>query len=938
MIPITPLSSWFAHYSFRAKLTVMTLLALLSLLGLLVWQTWDLLESELRGQLLQHVERTDTLLAATLALPLAQRDYATLGGLAERLVNEGTVTHLVIYDHQGRVVARAGWPADTVLPEPGEERLGVRHVRVAVGFAGQILGEGRYGIALGFIKEARARLTAKLFRIGFVGVLFGLVLLLPLDFWLMRRLGALERAAQRLASGKLDERIDLPGADELSRLAAAFNRMAESLATTIANLQRSEARFQHAVDGSNDGIWDWDLERGDYYFSPRLKQILGYRDDELPNDREAMESLVLPEDRPLLAEALRQHFEERRPFDCIFRMRHKDGHAVWCRSRGQAQWDTAGKVLRFSGATSDITELKRAANALERLAHFDPLTQLPNRTLLADRMAMALAQARRNGTRVAVALLDLDGFKPVNDLYGHGIGDLILVEVANRLRATLRETDTIARLGGDEFVLVLSGSADTDGYLQLLGRVLSALAQPYPIDGEHVNLSASIGVTFFPEDDADADALIRHADQAMYRAKQAGRNRHHVFDPGVDRDSQARQEALARLAAALEGGELCLFYQPKADLRAMRIIGVEALVRWQHPVDGLLAPGEFLPLAASDREFGIRLSEWVIDSALAQLEAWQAQGLEIGISINLPAVHLQQPSFADFLAAALVRHPGASPALFELEVLESAALEDVVGVSSRMEQCRKLGVRFALDDFGTGYASLAYLRRLPIDLLKIDQSFVRDMLHDPDDLAIVEGVLGLATAFRDEVIAEGVETVDHATMLLYLGCDRAQGYGIGRPMPAAQLPDWIAAWQPDASLREAAGHVLPRADLPLVTASVEHRRWVEILIGCVERAEPYRSELLPLDPHDCRFGRWMYGEGRQRYGVLPEFSAIERIHDEIHALGRRIVALCESGERAAALGLMNDVLGKRDALLAKLEEIIRKIAAPAAGTRGHSPR
>ncbi|MDP3037070.1 MAG: EAL domain-containing protein, partial [Rhodocyclaceae bacterium] len=290
---------------------------------------------------------------------------------------------------------------------------------------------------------------------------------------------------------------------------------------------------------------------------------------------------------------------------------------------------------------------------------------------------------------------------------------------------------------------------------------------------------------------------------AMYLAKQAGRNRFHVFDAVLDRDAQFRQGARNRVIAALPAGEFCLYYQPKVDLRAGRVIGAEALIRWQHPERGLVAPGEFLPLIEDD-DFMARLSEWVIETALAQMEQWQGQGLTLGVSVNLPARHLQAADFPEFLAGALARHPAAAPTLFELEVLESAALVDVAGASARMQQCRALGVRFALDDFGTGYASLAYLRRLPIDLLKIDQSFVRDMLQDPDDLAIVKGVIGLAAAFNDTVIAEGVETIEHAVRLLHLGCDLAQGYGIARPMPPQALPAWVAAWRPDPALAAAA--------------------------------------------------------------------------------------------------------------------------------------
>lgn len=677
---------WLINRSFRFKLSAATLVALLAMLGLLGWQTWTVLDAELRGQLHHRIEQTNLLLTSAVALPLAQRDYATLGDIANDLVKQNNaISYLVIEDHRGRRIAQAGWPAGQALPAPGggtDRADGQVHVRQAVRFAAQTLGEFQYGVSLQFLEQARATLAEKMLKIGALGVLFGLLLLVPLGRWVTRRIEILEAAALRLAAGQLDARIDLPGEDELSRLAGAFNHMADSLSATIG-------------------------------------------------------------------------------------------------------------------------EQKKAARALAYLAHHDPLTQLPNRVLLADRMAMALAQARRDGDRLGIALLDLDGFKPINDTHGHDVGDLVLIEVANRLRAALRETDTVARLGGDEFVLVLAGLDEETECPRTLARLLTTLARPYSVAGVTVTLSGSIGVTLFPDDDADADTLVRHADQAMYLAKQAGRNRFHVFDAVLDRDVQLRQGARNRVIAALPAEEFRLYYQPKVDLRAGRVIGAEALIRWQHPERGLVAPGEFLPLIEDD-EFMVRLSEWVIETALAQLEQWQAQGLTLGVSVNLPARHLQAADFPAFLAGALARHPAAAPALFELEVLESAALDDVVGASARMQQCRALGVRFALDDFGTGYASLAYLRRLPIDLLKIDQSFVRDMLQDPDDLAIVKGVIGLAAAFNDTVIAEGVETIEHAVRLLHLGCDLAQGYGIARPMPPEALPAWVAAWTPDPALAVAA--------------------------------------------------------------------------------------------------------------------------------------
>ncbi|MBU3988905.1 MAG: EAL domain-containing protein [Gammaproteobacteria bacterium] len=924
---------WFINRSFRTRLLVTVLLALLAMLGLLVWQTWTLLEIELRNQLRSNIEQTNMLLATAIALPMAQRDYGTLVDIANNVVGQNnSINYVVIEDHLGRSYAVAGLPREQRLPPVSrvdDDMHGDHvHVRQQVMLAGQKLGEFQYGVSLAFAAKARAEMASRLVRLGAVGILFGLLLLLPLGFWVTRRLDMLEAAARRFAAGNLDERIKLPGNDELSRLAKAFNHMADSLAAMIANLRDREARFQHALEGSNDGIWDWDLERGEYYFSPRHKIMLGYRDDELANDRSLLENMVLEEDRALLDTAMRRHFEGHEPFDCEFRMRHKDGRSIWCRSRGQAIWNPQGQVVRFSGATSDITEQKQAATALEQLAHYDALTSLPNRSLLADRMAMAMARARRNSDHLAVALLDLDGFKPINDTYGHDVGDLILVEVANRLRAALREIDTVARLGGDEFVLVLSGSGAELDYQHSLERVLAVLAQPFTVGDVTATLSGSIGVTLFPDDDADADTLVRHADQAMYMAKQAGRNCYHVFDAIMDRDVQLRLGARNRIIAALAAGEFCLHYQPKVNLREGRVIGVEALIRWQHPERGVVAPAEFLPLI-EDNDFTVQLSEWVIDSALAQMEAWQAQGLTLSVSVNLPARHLQESDFPGFIKGVLARYPTLEPSLFELEVLESTALEDVSGVSTRMQQCRDFGVRFALDDFGTGYASLAYLRRLPIEMLKIDQSFVRDMLLDPDDLAIVEGVIGLAAAFHRTVIAEGVETMDHAVMLLHLGCDLAQGYGIARPMPPEALPGWVASWQPDPALAAATHHPLARQDLTLALAEVEHRRWINVLVRCVESVTPFTPAEVPLDATACQFGRWLHGAGRLDYGELAEYRVIDDLHESVHAFGRQVAESCVLQDHDQARELLVPLVAASNALISQLHALIAAVSSRA---------
>ena len=479
--------------------------------------------------------------------------------------------------------------------------------------------------------------------------------------------------------------------------------------------------------------------------------------------------------------------------------RRKDGEVFAELLNISAVQEPNGETAHYVALFSDITAIKEHQSKLDRMAHFDALTNLPNRLLLADRLQQGLAQAARRGQTLAVAYLDLDGFKAINDQHGHDVGDLLLVALANRMKQALREGDTLARLGGDEFVAVLTDLTEAQASVPLLNRLLAAAGQPVSVGNLSVQVSASLGVTFFPQPhDIEADQLLRQADQAMYQAKLAGKNRYHVFDAAHDSSIRGHHESLERIRLALAQGELVLHYQPKVNMRTGLLVGAEALIRWQHPERGLLPPSVFLPVIENDA-LAIDIGEWVIDTALTQIELWRAAGLDLGISVNVGARQLQQAHFVDRLQALLAAHPEVLANQLELEVLETSALEDIAQVSQVIEACAALGVAFALDDFGTGYSSLTYLKRLRVGLLKIDQSFVRDMLDDPDDLAILEGVIGLAAAFRRNVIAEGVETVAHGTALLHLGCELGQGFGIARPMLAEQLPPWVAVWRPDAA-------------------------------------------------------------------------------------------------------------------------------------------
>ena len=582
--------------------------------------------------------------------------------------------------------------------------------------------------------------------------------------------------------------------------------------------------------------------------------------------------------------------------------------------------DAQGQTLQYVALFSDITPLKEHQSQLEHIAHYDALTALPNRVLLADRLQQAMVQSQRRGQLLAVAYLDLDGFKAINDHHGHDVGDQLLIALATRMKQSLREGDTLARLGGDEFVAVLLDLTDVAASVPMLTRLLAAAALPVQVDSLILQVSASVGVTFYPQtEEADADQLLRQADQAMYQAKLAGKNRYHVFDAEQDSSVRGHHENQERIRRALNAGEFVLYYQPKVNMSTGEVIGAEALIRWQHPEQGLLPPAVFLPVI-EDHPLAVDIGEWVIATALTQMTRWHALGLDIPVSVNIGARQLQQANFIERLREMLAAHPDISPCCLELEVLETSALEDLAQVALVIDACREIGVKFALDDFGTGYSSLTYLKRLSVTQLKIDQSFVRDMLDDPDDLAILEGVLGLALAFRRQVIAEGVETVKHGELLLQLGCQLAQGYGIARPMPADDFPAWAALWRPDLAWVDLPA--VSRDDLPLLFASVEHRAWI---IGMENHIKGESKAPPPLGPHQCRFGMWLDGEGLLRYGTQPTFKTIAMLHRRVHQLATELCQRQSQGRNAEALARLGELHTLRDTLLEQLSSLLKEI-------------
>jgi diguanylate cyclase (GGDEF)-like protein/PAS domain S-box-containing protein len=553
--------------------------------------------------------------------------------------------------------------------------------------------------------------------------------------------------------------------------------------------------YRLLLDVSPSGIWHAQTNGDNIYVSPKFTEITGVSATDAKGI--GWTERIHTEDKERIYSEWCQAAGKEVTYQSEFRFVRPDGIIKWVVSVGSPE-KRNNKVVSWIGTITDITPMKAYQEQLESIAHYDALTSLPNRVLLSDRLSHAMVRCQRRNQSLAVAFMDLDGFKVVNDLHGHHVGDKLLVALSQRMKAALRDGDTLARIGGDEFIAIMGDLKNIEDSQPVLERLLEAASEPITVGELVMRVSVSIGVTIYPQDGVDADQLMRHADQAMYVAKQRGKNRYHVFDIDLDNAVNNQREIISDIRSGLERHEFVLHYQPKVNMHTGEVVGAEALIRWQHPERGLVPPLEFLP-ATEGHAVSLELGEWVINGALSQIRQWQGIGVNLPVSVNISAYQLQQANFTARLTALLALHPDVPPRCLELEILETSELHDTTQVSETMNACHALGVRFALDDFGTGYSSLTYLKRLPAYLIKIDQTFVRDMLEDADDLAIIEGVVGLAKAFQREVIAEGVETIAHGVALLELGCQLAQGYGIARPMPADDIPKWVSTWKPNES-------------------------------------------------------------------------------------------------------------------------------------------
>ena len=550
-------------------------------------------------------------------------------------------------------------------------------------------------------------------------------------------------------------------------------------------------RLALATHAAQIGIWDWAITNNTLTWDDRMFELYDINKNDFSGAYEAWIASVHPADMDYINQSLQDSFSGTTPYDVEFRIIWPDGTVRYIKADGHVVYDDTGKAVRMTGTNYDITDRVHSQEELRFLAHHDALTALPNRTYFMDHLSRALKRATRNNKSVAVFFMDLDRFKNINDTYGHETGDKLLQLIAECLSKEVRGSDTIARLGGDEFAVILEDIQNDDDIIMTAEKILSLLSRPFVIENIEFYGTTSIGISLFPDDATTSQSLLKNADTAMYQAKAQGRNTYQFYSKELSTKARERMILENNLRRALEHNEFVLYYQPQIELETQRLVAIEALVRWQHPELGLVPPAHFIPVA-EETGLIVALGKWVIETACYQIRSWQKQGLPVvPVSVNLSGRQFINGSIAKTISQALAKFDLA-PSLLEIEITEGVMMLNPESSAHTLAELSEMGIRIAIDDFGTGYSSLSYLKTYPIDTLKIDQSFVRDITSDPNDLSIVVAIIAMAHSMRLRVIAEGVETEKQLGILSSYKCDCVQGYLFSHPLPADLMHNYIA--------------------------------------------------------------------------------------------------------------------------------------------------
>jgi diguanylate cyclase (GGDEF)-like protein/PAS domain S-box-containing protein len=785
-------------FSIRFKLALLILTAsmlavLLASLGFAIYERQSYRASAVR----ELTALADTL-GANSAASLAFNDQATAKAMLGALATEPNLLAACLYDNQGRIFAEyrsAGTRRNLNLPARRGDGAYFDGDSLTL-YRGVLLNGERTGsIALIFdLRDFRARLI-QYAEIAVLMLLLSVLATFFVSLRLARFIGdplvQLAAVARRISIDKdYAVRARISSGGETGLLVDSFNEMLSqielregALKTALISFEESEERYALAARGANDGLWDWNLATDKIYFSPRWNHMLGYTESEHWSGPEEWFSHIHADDRERVRAEIAAHRENKTPeFASEYRMRHKSGGYIWTLSRGIAIRKKSGEAIRMAGSQTDITEGKTA----------DPLTGIPNRLYFLDRLESAIETARKQETVFAVLFIDLDGFKQVNDSLGHAAGDELLIDVAGRLRASIRAStrqggptqSVVARIGGDEFAVLLGHIQHEDDPAIVAGRILERLSDPFHLEGRRMFVTASIGIALSNTGSTPED-LLRNADTAMYHAKTNGKARFEYFNEGLRKQAITRFEMESGLRKAIDEGQLVVYYQPIVSLTDRHIYGFEALVRWIHPERGLVSPSEFIPIA-EESDLILHLGRWVLRESCRQMAAWQksfALDPPLTISVNVSARQLSDSRLMEDVELALAES-GLQHESLALEMTESSIMGDAEQTMATLDRLKEMNIRLEIDDFGTGYSSLSYLQRLPFDVLKIDRSFVRELSAGKGSLDIVKAILQLAHSFHLEVIAEGVETEEQLSVLRALGCNYIQGFLFSKPVAA----------------------------------------------------------------------------------------------------------------------------------------------------------
>lgn len=559
-------------------------------------------------------------------------------------------------------------------------------------------------------------------------------------------------------------------------------------------LRRSQERFELVTRATSDAIWDWNLETNELWWNEGFQKLFGYSGDEVSSDVESWKSRLHPDDLDRVVTDLSRHINSgKNHWADEYRFQREDGTYAFVIDRGYVVHDPKGKPVRMLGSMMDVSERKLLEEQLTHQALHDPLTKIANRVLFRDRVDHALSKQRRDSTSLAVLFLDLDNFKSVNDSIGHGAGDKLLIAVAQRLQDSLRSSDTAARLGGDEFAVLVESVRNSEEAIMIAERVKSVFKQPFVIDGKEVFMATSIGIAQSGDEAATADDLLRNADLAMYRAKNDGKGNYVVFEPRMHEALMERLELEDDLRLAIENHEFTIHYQPIVDLGSTEMLGMEALVRWNHPRYGMLAPMKFIPLA-EETSLIVPLGEWILGEACRQTKEWCDKfdpALNISVTVNISIRQFQQKELVEIIRCAL-ETSGLRPNSLILEITESFMMQETESTITKLQELKKLGIRLAIDDFGTGYSSLSYLQRFPIDILKIDKSFVDKIGNGEEGRAVARAIIMMGDSLHLKTIAEGIERPEQIAALQTLGCEAGQGFHFAHPLTPSAMERFLS--------------------------------------------------------------------------------------------------------------------------------------------------